>query len=384
MTKYPVQANNILVIQLRQIGDVLLATPAVKALREHYQRSRISFLTETVPAQLLQSNPHIDAILTRNRKGSLMQELQLVRKLRKAKYDLVLDFFCNPRSAWMSFLTGAPHRLASYRAGRSWWYTYTPKVWGKSGYSAEDKLALLEAIGIKAPLVPLILQVAEEARRYIGEFFTKEDIQKNPCEDCGSSATFDAPIITIDPTSRRQAKRWLPERYVQLADRLVEQYGATVIFMWGPGEKEMVESLLKQGQYKHVLACPTDLMQLAALIEKSDVHIGNCSAPRHIAVAVGTPSLTVMGPTKVANWTYPSPMHRVIRGNVPCLECHKTVCEPHDCMTALTVEEVEHALEQLLGEKMQEIVQNVFRSAKSSFLQATKSPPGVGKNDSHG
>jgi ADP-heptose:LPS heptosyltransferase len=89
-------------------------------------------------------------------------------------------------------------------------------------------------------------------------------------------------------------------------------------------------------------------MQLAALIEKSDLHIGNCSAPRHIAVAVGTPSLTVMGPTVPVNWTYPSPIHQYARGDVSCVECHKTECPPHDCMKALTVKDVVYEAVRLL------------------------------------
>ncbi len=87
-------------------------------------------------------------------------------------------------------------------------------------------------------------------------------------------------------------KRWSPERcIVELADRLVEQYQAAVIFIWG--EQEMVASLVQQGQYPHTLACPTDLVQLAALIQRSDLHIGMFSTA--CAVAVGTPSLTIMG-----------------------------------------------------------------------------------------
>ena len=186
--------------------------------------------------------------------------------------------------------------------------------------------------------MPPVLVVSQKAKQYIEEFLTKACLGEQ-CE---------RPVITIDPTSRRQAKRWIPERYVQLADRLVERYQAKVIFMWGPGEREMVAALVQQGKYPHTLACETDLMQLAALIEKSDLHIGNCSAPRHIAVAVGTPSLTIMGPTVPENWTYPSPLHRAIQGQVPCLECHKTDCKAHDCMKALTVQEVEKAVEQLL------------------------------------
>jgi ADP-heptose:LPS heptosyltransferase len=94
-----------------------------------------------------------------------------------------------------------------------------------------------------------------------------------------------------------------------------------VIFIWGPGERQTVEALVSRGKHGRLLACRTDLMQLAALIARSHLHIGNCSAPRHLAAAVGTPSLTIMGPTDPKNWTYPSPIHRVIQGKVPCLVC---------------------------------------------------------------
>lgn len=336
MNVFPIQAKNILVTQLRQVGDVLLTTPAVKVLRDFYPESRISYLTETGPATLLQGNPYIDTIIRRDRRGGILQDMKLAHALRKAKYDLVIDFFCNPRSAWMSFFTRAPYRVANYHTGRSWWYTYTPVIQGEKCYAAEDKLALLKAIGIDGKLVPPIIQISDEAKQYIDNFFLRQNIHHHK------------PVITIDLTSRRPAKRWFPERYVQLADRLVEKYTATVIFIWGPGEKAMVDSFKQQGKHQHILACSTDLMQLSALLARSHLHIGNCSAPRHIAVAVGTPSLTIMGPTAPESWTFPSPIHRVVRGNVPCLACSKTHCATHECMQALTVEEVQDLAEQMI------------------------------------
>ena len=341
MTTYPIPAKRILVIQLRQVGDVLLTTPAVKVLRENYPGAHISYLTEKGPANLLQGNPHIDEVLVRDRKGGFLQDVALLRRLRKKKFDLVIDFFCNPRSAWMSFFSGAPQRVANYHAGRSWFYTKTPKIDAGIGYAPEDKLALLKVIGVEGDLVPPVLKLSDEARTYVEDFFTRECIPKKGERDS-------EPLVTIDPTSRRQAKRWIPEHYVQLADLLTEKYETKAIFIWGPGEKEMIEELLQHGRHQHLLAPRTDLMQLAALIEQSDLHIGNCSAPRHIAVAVGTPSLTVMGPTIPANWTYPDPKHQVVQGDVPCLGCQKTVCETHECMTSLTAEQVEKAAAKLL------------------------------------
>ncbi len=337
------QAQNILVIQLRQVGDVLLTTPAVKVLRDHYPASRITFLTETGPAQLLEGNPHLDAVITRSRKNTVWQDWQLAHTLRRAHFDLVIDFFCNPRSAWLTFLTGAPQRIASHHAWRTWWYTFTPKIQGGVGYAATDKLALLHALGIGGELVPPVLTIPPAAQAYIADFFSQQQIH---AEDTAR------PLITIDLTSRRQARRWVAERYVQMADRLVEKYQAHVIFIWGPGEQEDVAALVAHAQHPQTLACPTNLMQLAALIARARLHIGNCSAPRHLAVAVNTPSLTIMGPTIPANWTYPAPMHRVIQGNVPCLGCHHNICAPHTCMNALTVQEVEHAAAAMLAENM--------------------------------
>lgn len=337
----PIQANNILITQLRQVGDVLLATPAVKVLRAWYPHSRISFLTETVPAVLLQGNPHLDVVLIRNPKGGLRQDSKLLRAIRAARYDLVIDFFCNPRSAWLSLFTGAPYRIANYHAGRAWCYTHTPVIPDENRYAAEDKLALLRAIGVTGALHPPIIRVTAEAKRYIDNFFRGQGIIPGG----------KLPIISIDATSRRQARRWRPERYAQLADRLAERYAARVIFIWGPGEKEFVQALVARGQCQHLLACPTDLMQLAALLAQSHLHVGNCSAPRHIAVAVGTPSLTIMGPTSPAHWTFPAPQHQVIQGNVPCLGCQQRACQTHECMNSLTVEEVEQAAVQLLRGK---------------------------------
>ncbi len=341
---YPLTAERILVIQLRQVGDVLLTTPAVKVLREACPNAHLSYLTEEGPAKLLQGNPHIDELLIRDRHGGIFQDIKLIRRLQKEKFDLLIDFFCNPRSGWIALFSGATDRIAAYHAGRSWYYTQTPNIPSGIGYAPEDRLALLRAVGIKGELHAPVLMVPESARRYIENFITKKGILKKNRRAGG-------PLVTIDPTSRRQAKRWIPERYARLADLLTEKHDARVMFLWGPGEKEMLQEFLQCGTHQHLLAPPTDLMQLAALIEESDLHIGNCSAPRHIAVAVGTPSLTVMGPTKPENWTYPDSKHQVVQGDVPCLGCQKTVCGSHDCMKVLTVQTVFEAAEPLIGKK---------------------------------
>lgn len=331
------EAHKILVIQLRQVGDVLLTTPILKILRDYYPHSHIAFLTEQMSAPVIKDNPYLDQVIVRNRQGSWQEDLALIRNIRRQRYDLVVDFFRNPRSGWITLLSGAKYRVASYHPLRAFFYNITPRVQSGKGYATLDKLELLKAIHLEGDLTLPYLEVPKETRVYVEKFLSAQRISE---EDL---------VITISPTGRRQNRKWTPEKYAQLADRLTEIYRAKVIFLWGPGEEKEVSTILQKCSRSHILACPTDLLQLAALLDRSQLHIGNDSAPRHIAVARGTPTLTIIGPTSEANWTYPSPCHQVVYESVPCRPCEKKTCAYQmECMELLTVEKVERAVKQLL------------------------------------
>nr|WP_320131816.1 glycosyltransferase family 9 protein [uncultured Holophaga sp.] len=335
----PPPADRILVIQLRQVGDVLLTTPALKALRACYPTARIDYLTEPGPSGVLKGNPLIDEVIIRKRHTTLKEDLALVGRLRRTRYDLVLDFMMNPRSAILTLLTGAPVRAARRRLGRSFYYSHpiAQKV-DRHPYSPADKLAILEALGIPAPITPPLIQIPEEARTAVAAW----------ADGAGLGETR---IATFDITSRSAEKKWPGERFLALADHLATHHGIRCIFAWGPGEGEEVEALLKQSALPHLLAPPTSLMELAALIERSCLHVGNCSGPRHIAVAMGTPSLTIMGPTNPENWTYPSPEHRAIRGNAQCPECRQSQgCEQHRSIGEVSAEAAITTLEEMFSE----------------------------------
>lgn len=326
-------------IQLRQVGDVLLTTPVLKALRDCYPEARIDYLTEPGPSGVLEGHPLVDEIIVHKRKASLKEDLALVSRLRRSHYDLVLDLYSNPRSALFTWLSGAPRRVAGYRLGRNFWYTDTPRFHRNQGtYSPTQKLALLEAIGIPAILTPPTIQVPDSARNKISAFLGEVGIRP------------DALLITMDLTSRQDMKKWPGDRYIALADHLAEQHQARVVFIWGPGEREEVEGFLAHARHPHLMAPPTTLKELAALIERSSLHIGNCSGPRHIAVAVGTPSMTVMGPQLAANWTYPAPEHRFVQGKAECPACRRGVCTIHWPIEDVTVEQATETMESMFRE----------------------------------
>src|SRR5215510_14614457 len=146
-----IPAERILVIQFRRIGDVLLSTPVLRALRQHYPQSYIAFLTEPSPGRGLQNNPCLDAVLIQPRHATWRQQWQLWRQIRRQRFDLVIDLIGNPRSALLTYLSGAKHRLAFARFPRSLLYTLLVKHDHPfPEYTVAKRLRLLEPLGIQA------------------------------------------------------------------------------------------------------------------------------------------------------------------------------------------------------------------------------------------
>src|SRR5262250_503519 len=153
-----IPAERILVIQFRQIGDVLLSTPVLRALRCHYPQSHIAFLTEPSPGRVLQGNPLLDEVIVRQRYATWRQQWQLLRHIRRQHFELVIDLIGNPRSAVLTRLSGAKHRLAFARFPRSLLYTMlVTHHHPEPEYTVAKRLRLLEPLGIRATdLTPIL------------------------------------------------------------------------------------------------------------------------------------------------------------------------------------------------------------------------------------
>ncbi len=301
-----------LVIQLRQIGDVVLTTPIPRILKEAWPGCRVAFLTERPSDQLLRGSPHIDEVLLNDRRAPWWHTLRLGGRLRKRRFDVVLDFMGNPRSAILSFLAGAATRV-SYRApGRG--VLYTHRVSGVGDYAVEVKKNLLEPLGVRSAwdrpeifLTPEERDWARSERRRLIRRGTDR-------------------LVTVDPSHRRATRRWPAGHYGALCRRLAEHLRAVPVVLWGPGEEAVADEVVAASGGAAVRAPPTRLREMAALIGAADLHLGNCSAPRHIAVAVGTPTYTVLGSTS-AGWTHPAPEHTQIALGLECQPCNRNTCD---------------------------------------------------------
>ncbi|GAB4265074.1 MAG: glycosyltransferase family 9 protein [Deferrisomatales bacterium] len=304
-------SRNLLVIQLRQIGDVVLTTPIPRILKEELPGCRVAFLTEAPSHELLRENPWIDRVLVHARRGGAAHQLALARRLRRERYDAVLDFMANPRSALLAYLSGAPVRVSYPVRGRGLLYTH--RVAPELGYPVAYKKSLLGALGIRSGRDRPEIHLTDDELRW-GRELRARLLGGRPGR-----------LVTVDPTHRRPSRRWPEDHWGRLAAGVADRAGARPVILWGPGEEAAAEEVLAHAGGRAVRAPRLTLRRLASLIAAADLHLGNCSAPRHIAVAVGTPSFTVLGSSS-GDWTHPAPEHAHLALGLGCQPCKHREC----------------------------------------------------------
>ena len=325
--------RRILVCQLRQIGDVLLTTPSLELLARRFPGAQLHFFTEKKCLPVVQGNPHIHTLWSVDKTllNSLPREIAYYRQVTKAGFDLAIDFQQLPRCRWVMAFSGAPVRLSFPPP----WYLrplYTHWFQPAPAYAAAYKAQVLAPLGIAWN--------GEKPRLYL----TAEERQQADAVLRSLGITQEQLLITVDATHRRITRRWPARHFARLMDMAVSQNDRLHFLLpYGPGEEEEIRTLRESCRHKthiHVPHAMLSLRAMAACIQRAAMHFGNCSAPRHMAVAVDTPSLTLLGATG-QGWTFPSPEHIHMRLGLPCQSCNRNDC-PHGvrCLEELLPEAV--------------------------------------------
>ena len=317
--------KKILVIQLRRIGDVLLTTPAVRALKKTFPDAEIDFLTEPPCHEVLWQNPDIQEILVYEKR----RKLNWFLNLRKRNYDCVIDFLGTPTTMLLTAFSGAPLRAGP--GGVFWKFGYN-RLMNSTGklYAPAEKTAMLGFLGVKPDSTLPVLKLKDEDVAWAKSF----------------AAGF-APsgrLIAFAPASRKITRQYPWWLYARLARLVTRDDWARVVILWGPGEKETARKIAEASGGRTALAPETGTLgKLAALISRADFLITNCNGPKHIAVAVGTPTLTIYGSSPPSVWNPPDDgNHRVIRlESLKCIGCGLAECPEHlECLMNLPPEEI--------------------------------------------
>lgn len=316
--------KKILVIQLRQMGDVLLCTPALRALRKKFPASKLAFLVDSRFEPLLRLNPDLDVVLTRNAVQSV-EAVGTIRRVRRFAPDLVIDYLANPRTAIISLLSGAKATLSYSNKRRS--FVYSIKANPSGEYVAEEKLSLLKPLGIEGGGLDLVFNLPESADRRIDQIFSGSGIGANEF------------VVALDLFHKRPARQWPAENFMEVADRLVEKYSAKVIITCVPKNRIRAEQALAKARQRHWIAPDLDLFELAALIKRAKLFLGADAGTKHIAVSQRTPSFTFLGPSGL-QWTPSSLIHQAGFVELDCRPCAEHECPKpgHPCQTMLTVD----------------------------------------------
>ncbi|MDK9718421.1 MAG: lipopolysaccharide heptosyltransferase II [Trichlorobacter sp.] len=325
------------------IGDAVMATPALMAVREAYPKARITLLANPLVGQLLQGHPAIDQVLFFDRKGEhngLAGRLRLAHQLKHEQFDLAIILPNSFDSALIPWLARIPHRWGKASDRRSLlltrrFYEQNPP---QDRHEVQYYCDLVRSFGISAsqsePFLATTLQEDDEAAALLA-------IHGIPAE---------AMLLGINAgASFGSAKRWYPERFGEVARRLADKWNARIILFGGPDEVGIVNEIEQTLQAQCLnTAGKTSVRQLMALIKRCNFFVTNDSGPMHIAAAFGVPLVAVFGPTDHVGTAPCSDKAAIVRQSVDCAPCKLRVCPTdHRCMTAVSTDDVVQAAQLL-------------------------------------
>ncbi|WLE97604.1 MAG: glycosyltransferase family 9 protein [Candidatus Electrothrix communis] len=352
------RVKTICIIRTAYIGDVIMTLPILPALYKRYPEAKITFLTSTASAAVLQHNKYIDKILTFNPfwfyPGSIKDWFAFIRKLRSLRFDLLIETRADIRElALLAFWIPARFKV-SYDVGGGG-YLLTHKVpYPGLCHKVDYHLHIARYLGCSVEGAEAELFITSEEDQEVASLLDKKEIT--------------GPFIVVHPGSRLVLKRWFPERFAQVCENLFQQYRLPVVLVGGADESPLtqgIQTTLQAQQCQAVsLAGALNIRQLAALLGRAALFLCNDSAPMHIAAAMKTPTLAIFGPSKSVETAPYSPVGQVVEKDFPCrVTCDESRCcspehgsDYHACLQEITVQDVQQAAEEILNRSYQPIL----------------------------
>jgi ADP-heptose:LPS heptosyltransferase len=345
--------KKILLIQLGDIGDVVWMTPALWAVKAAYQGATLSLLLREGSASLLEADPAVDEIFeVKKYTGRLAErwgeQLAFLRDFRSAGFDLVIDLRADERGSFMALLSGAPIRIAQYYRGLSFWRNRMfnhlvhaePRASALRIGAAEQTLCILREVGIEATETVPRLWVRPEVSKRVRALLQEEKIADLPR------------WCSLNPFSRWPYKEMPREKWVEIMAWLSKEFGLATLIVGAEMERKKAGELAASCSGNvYNLAGKTCMAELAALLQLSSLHIGVDSAAPHIAAAVGTPTVTIYGPSDWRDWAPPGDRHRVVSAGEDCAPCHRKGCDNSNiskCLEDFSVEKIKAVLREVM------------------------------------
>jgi heptosyltransferase I len=335
--------KNILIIKLSAIGDVVQALPALEAIKRTFPESSITWVVEEAAAGILEGHPQIDTLLVSSRKSwigmlahsrtfreGFLKIVAFVRSLRATRYDIAIDLQGLFKSGVLVGLARADRKIG-FAGSRELSFLFLNErlpAYDKDKHALERYLDVARYLGAREVSSACTLPIGQE-RQVMQQRLSEAGLKRKP-------------LIVMNPVARWETKLWPEQSFALLADRLIAEKQATIIFSGSRADRATISRILNlMKQHAVNWAGETTLKELAALASLADLFVTTDTGPMHVAAAAHAKVLALFGPT--APWrTGPhGPSHIVVRAGLECSPCFKRKCKDAiRCMGMISVDDV--------------------------------------------
>lgn len=334
-----------LIVRTDRIGDVILSSPVLEALKKKYPESRVSMLVSPYTKDLLQNNPWVDEVITDNDSG-FKASFELIKMVRQKEFDVVVLLRPTMRLTFLLYFSGIKVRIGSgYRAYQ---FLFNYKIYQHrktiKKHELEYNLDMLTPLGVNSEKILPKIYLSPEEENYSRQIYEGLNIRKNDLK------------IVIHPGSGGSSLNYPLERFAVLADKLIKELSAKIILTGNKKESAQSEKMKNLMKYQPFdLAGKTELRQLCSLLKGADLLISNSTGPMHIATAVGTPVVALFSPLQVASpkrWGPYGEGNEVIMPPVDtCFKCELQKCPQFNCMEKIDPDEIISRVKKIHQEK---------------------------------
>lgn len=336
--------KNILIINVQGVGDMVIFTPVVEALKRKFPTTSITMLTSSYGAAVLENNPFVTKIISEDNINtiSLKSYSKLLKRIRAEKFDCVIDtsFTClSIKQMLLPYISGAQQRIAYARGGFCHFLPSHQLLW-KQEHVMEMYAQIANLFGAPITLTPKLFPRKED------NVWAKNYVRK-----------MKRPLLIIHPSCQGKEKIWPAENFEKLIRKMQRKYSGTYIITAISKEKEAIEIIEKNLEKKMYVLMDASVLQIAALLEEANLLVSIDTGVVHIATATKTPTVCIYGRTGQLFW-HPYNKNQIVVQNEPCAVTgnnpnpyqvieYLDPCPIHgkDCIRAVTVEEVEKAVE---------------------------------------
>ncbi len=340
----------ILVIKPCCLGDVLMSTPVITALRRAFPSARLDFAVGQWSRPMVENNPHLDGLLDCGPVGSghfsWKDYWALVKRIRGGGYNACFVLDRSPVLSLLPFLAGVPHRIGLDSQGRGFSLTVGVPVTLK--HEVRLYLNAVRAVGLEVTNPRLEFYPSEDDHHHV------EGLLADLIDESRDTLVVIHPGGGHNPGMTLSAKRWPSPRFAALADRFIEESGAQVILIGGAAESDIAQAV--RGAMRHPVLDLTGQLtwrQTGALLARCDLFVGHDTGAMHLAVAAGAPVVAIFGPSTPEMYGPYSPQSATLWHRVGCNPCFvrgrwNEACRHFKCIEAVTVEEVWQAAQSLV------------------------------------